>query len=566
MKTDRFLRFQHHIEEATSIGSMTLTYEDHLSRRRYYYDYNDLLERLGRLGLDLRQTPVVQRTYHLRRAMEQCNAIIYDRMLSAGNCSHPINPSDPLAGSKIAAWCPDITRHSLHLPLLHSRDKIQRIVRFVDGECITLPSRDRCPYKVVVEVLTEDSLCEQDALFAQYDRHLEPHQYWSVGAGALPDALDLDVEPNYSDGLTVTEYDADQIASSPARVALDVDTDEVQDSKKVLSDVSTKEAAAAKCSSPSVSVSDFQQEFDYRGGHSVDSNGNQQSSSTAGGSGGPVPRRVSRNSRPHSFTKQLGTTSTSRPQSSAVALDATSSSSSRISIASSAVASPAITTASAVATAAASPSARLNPFGQDSSYPFALPLMNSVQGRSVSDLEAMLRATSPFSHLPGWHVASFVVKTGDDVRKESLAMQLIEFMQEVFLARGIDIFLKPYQIVPTGKQSGLIEYLEGTISVDQIKKGRAMNKRETANVDDSIGNAGSGGSGVASTLMSLGGPSGNGHGGASVGSAPTKLVTLKEHFQQCFGLPYYMTYERAVKNFVRSLAGYSLVTYLLQVS
>ena len=54
----------------------------------------------------------------------------------------------------------------------------------------------------------------------------------------------------------------------------------------------------------------------------------------------------------------------------------------------------------------------------------------------------------------GWTVKSFIVKAGDDLRKEVLAMQLIEYCQHVFGIEGLDISLRPYQIVSTGQQSG----------------------------------------------------------------------------------------------------------------
>jgi hypothetical protein len=70
----------------------------------------------------------------------------------------------------------------------------------------------------------------------------------------------------------------------------------------------------------------------------------------------------------------------------------------------------------------------------------------------------------------------------------------------------------------TGAQAGLMEYLEGAESVDKIHK----------------------------TL-----PRG---------------MALKQYFELNFGESYSLFYAKAVKNFVRSLVGYSLLTYLVQVS
>jgi phosphatidylinositol kinase/protein kinase (PI-3 family) len=39
-------------------------------------------------------------------------------------------------------------------------------------------------------------------------------------------------------------------------------------------------------------------------------------------------------------------------------------------------------------------------------------------------------------------------------------MQLIEYCQKVFQLEGLDIYLRPYQIVSTGRDCGLVEFIE----------------------------------------------------------------------------------------------------------
>jgi phosphatidylinositol kinase/protein kinase (PI-3 family) len=97
-------------------------------------------------------------------------------------------------------------------------------------------------------------------------------------------------------------------------------------------------------------------------------------------------------------------------------------------------------------------------------------------------------------------------------------MQLVEYFKTVFELEGLDIFLRPYQIMSTGAQCGLVEYLEGTESVDRIKK-----------------------------------------------SMPRDSNSLKQYFALAFGAPYSVYHAKAVHNFVKSLVGYSLLTYLVQV-
>lgn len=69
----------------------------------------------------------------------------------------------------------------------------------------------------------------------------------------------------------------------------------------------------------------------------------------------------------------------------------------------------------------------------------------------------------------------------------------------------------------TGAQAGLVEFLEGAESVDRIKK------------------------------------------------ALPRGLGLKSYFELTFGESYSFFYAKAVQNFVRSLVGYSLLTYLVQV-
>lgn len=138
-------------------------------------------------------------------------------------------------------------------------------------------------------------------------------------------------------------------------------------------------------------------------------------------------------------------------------------------------------------------------------------------------LKEKWRSRSPFSKLPGWNLKAFIVKSGDDLRKEHLAMQLIECIEQIFVTENLekDIFLRPYQILCTGYQSGFIEYIEDTLSIDAIKK---------------------------YSSIQLGGD-----------------CSLRSYFERVFGPPYTLTFANAVDNFVKSLVGYSLVTYLLQV-
>jgi phosphatidylinositol 4-kinase len=131
--------------------------------------------------------------------------------------------------------------------------------------------------------------------------------------------------------------------------------------------------------------------------------------------------------------------------------------------------------------------------------------------------EQRIRNSSPFGRLEGWRLAMFIVKAGDDLRQEQVAMQLITLVREIFKEEGLELWLRPYDIVCVGDQAGLIEAVADAKSIDHIKK-----------------------------------------------RAP-HFTSLKEYYERIYGGLYSRTFREAQRNFMRSLAGYCVCTYLLQV-
>mmetsp|Transcript_32431 Transcript_32431/g.42871 ORF Transcript_32431/g.42871 Transcript_32431/m.42871 type:complete len:136 (+) Transcript_32431:2113-2520(+) len=88
----------------------------------------------------------------------------------------------------------------------------------------------------------------------------------------------------------------------------------------------------------------------------------------------------------------------------------------------------------------------------------------------AKDQEVRLRANSRFGHLQSWKLARVIVKSGDDLRLEQFAMQLISLMNSIFKRKKINLWLKPYEILATSYDCGLIEFCEDSLGVDYIKK------------------------------------------------------------------------------------------------
>ena len=63
-----------------------------------------------------------------------------------------------------------------------------------------------------------------------------------------------------------------------------------------------------------------------------------------------------------------------------------------------------------------------------------------------------------------------IIKEGCDLRQEQFASQLISQFDQIFHAYNVPIWLKSYEIICTGPNSGLIQTVNDTISLDSLKK------------------------------------------------------------------------------------------------
>ncbi|PSS29414.1 Phosphatidylinositol 4-kinase alpha 1 like [Actinidia chinensis var. chinensis] len=107
-----------------------------------------------------------------------------------------------------------------------------------------------------------------------------------------------------------------------------------------------------------------------------------------------------------------------------------------------------------------------------------------------------------------------IFKVGDDCRQDVLALQVISLLKDIFEAVGINLYLFPYGVLPTGPERGIIEVVPNTRSRSQM------------------GETTDGG--------------------------------LYEIFQQDYGPVGSPSFEAARENFIISSAGYAVASLLLQ--
>lgn len=132
--------------------------------------------------------------------------------------------------------------------------------------------------------------------------------------------------------------------------------------------------------------------------------------------------------------------------------------------------------------------------------------------------EAVIQATSDTGHVPPentietWQSAIF--KVGDDCRQDVLALQMIAAFRGIFHNVGLDVFVFPYRVTATAPGCGVIDVLPNSISRDMLG-------REAVN-------------------------------------------GLYEYFVSKYGNEDSLRFQEARKNFVKSMAAYSIISFLLQ--
>jgi phosphatidylinositol 4-kinase len=140
-----------------------------------------------------------------------------------------------------------------------------------------------------------------------------------------------------------------------------------------------------------------------------------------------------------------------------------------------------------------------------------------------------IRKSSPYGWMKNWDVLSVIVKTGADLRQEAFACQLIQVCDKIWQDAGTPVWVKRMRILVTGESSGLIETITNGVSLHSLKRSL--------------------------TLATI-----------EAGQNPKKrIATLRDHFIKAFGLPESEAYKNAEDAFKRSLAAYSIISYVLQL-
>jgi phosphatidylinositol 4-kinase len=134
------------------------------------------------------------------------------------------------------------------------------------------------------------------------------------------------------------------------------------------------------------------------------------------------------------------------------------------------------------------------------------------EGEAAEKQQLQANETAPENTIEVWQSAIF--KVGDDCRQDVLALQMISAFRGIFHNVGLDVFVFPNRVTATGPGCGVIDVLPNSISRDMVG-------REAVN-------------------------------------------GLYDYFVSKYGNEDSLRFQQARSNFVKSMAAYSIISFLLQ--
>lgn len=115
----------------------------------------------------------------------------------------------------------------------------------------------------------------------------------------------------------------------------------------------------------------------------------------------------------------------------------------------------------------------------------------------------------------GSYTQACIFKVGDDVRQDMLALQVISLLKKMFDKVGLHLYMVPYRVVATSSGCGVIECVPNSTSRDELGQ--------------------------------------------------TTELNLHEYFVKTYGDKGTFEYQEARRNFIKSMAAYSVFCFLLQI-
>lgn len=153
----------------------------------------------------------------------------------------------------------------------------------------------------------------------------------------------------------------------------------------------------------------------------------------------------------------------------------------------------------------------------------------AVFGEAWEAKKERIRKSSPYGWMKNWDLVSVIVKTGADLRQEAFACQLIDVCHKIWVDAKVDVWVKRMRILVTGESGGLVETITSGVSLHSLKRSLTLASIESGN------------------------------------NPRHRIATLRDHFLRAFGKAGSKPFKAGVDAFKRSLAAYSIISYILQL-
>jgi len=496
-----------------------------LRRCSHFGDTMHFIDRLTQISLDLKQLPTLQRKSFLQDSLSELNRRLRRRMITKGDVSLDVEDNHgPYDWPTLNEITQEMVAYSVHLPLepktsawlgscdtelaqsthpfrsntVEEKHSIMRILNIVSPKCRVLASRDRCPFLICCEIA-------ETGLYAGSDARL----YASSGTRDIGTTLDEVMgmaarERKHLPASNTSNNLLDSFTSYhiPSEIFINDKRNEADDEGKL----NVKKVQGIDNTSNDLSSAS---DTFLRGGYQETDYAFQASSN--GASNMPSAFDFVRDEQLKQLHEQLRSqqyqSQFNQQQESIRASDSDSRSQE-------------LTTSSA--------------------------LLDRVFGLPWNEECEQIKMTSPFRRVKGWRLATFIMKAGEDIRREALVMQVITKMNGWFQTDIPDCnrpYLKPYSIMCVGGDAGMLECVQDAKSLDEVKK-------ETDGFTS------------LRDYFQRAYPSSSKHPTATYNKrAQSKPVS--DQLLHSTSAP--ISFETAQDNFLRSLVGYSLVCYILQI-
>ncbi len=403
-------------------------------RCRHFGDSMHFVDRLTQISLDLRHVPPIHRRTHLQSRLVELNQRLCRRMATRGRISIDVESIE--GGHMFTHWSEnnvreDMIHHSVHFPMEpqsvrwpggndgvksdfehpSKRNGVVRALRVLPDMCRVLDSRERCPFLVRMEVV-ETGLEANDARL--YAADVQP------GVGLTIEEALGSTKPHgnsilkdsvlVNGGFASCEIPPELMREHAGRMSADTSSppSQADENNESAHNTSNNKAVLSRGG--------------YQGG-----NDNCYEPPDVHGTFDMVQEQYydqvhhdMHHQRDHNYYQHASPTTYSTPSVS---------------------------------------------MGPD--------LLNRVFGRPWADECESIRQQSPYRNVKGWRLASFIIKAGEDIRKEALVMQVMSKLWTYFQAEippHLRPYLRPYTIMCTGGDAGIVECLPDVKSVNEVKK------------------------------------------------------------------------------------------------